>query len=207
VIVAAGRSPKTLKAKGEAEFKNRGVTYCATCDGPLFAGKDVAVVGGGNSALDAAMQLMPIAARIYMIDIADHIIGDPVMLEKVKSSPKVEILSKTEVKEITGDKFVNAVKVVVRKSEERTIPVEGVFIEIGSMPSKDPACSVKLNEKGEMIVNERCETSVPGLFAAGDITSVPEKQIIVAAGQGCVACLSAFRYLSRKKIKEGEENG
>ena len=204
IIIASGRRPRTLNVPGEREYRNRGVTYCATCDGPLFAGKDVAIVGGGNSALDAAMQMLPIAGKIYLIDNADHIIGDPVVLEKVKASPKVEILRKTEVREIFGERFVNGMRVYSKESmEERTIPVEGVFVEIGSLPAWNPECNIKLNEKGEVVVNERCETNVEGVFSAGDVTSVPEKQIIVAAGQGCIACLSAFKYLSKKRFRGG----
>lgn len=202
VISASGRRPRYLNAPGEMEYKNKGVTYCATCDAPLFEGKDVAVVGGGNAALDAALQLIPIANKIYLIDISDRIIGDAVMLEKVKSSPKVEIMLNVEVKEIFGDKFVKGLKLLVGKKEDKTLDVEGVFIEIGSMPVKEPTSQVKTNEHNEIIVNERCETNIPGLFAAGDVTNVPEKQIIVAAGQGCIACLSAFKYISRKKFKE-----
>jgi NADH-dependent peroxiredoxin subunit F len=200
VIIASGRKPRLLNAPGEREYKNRGVSNCATCDGPLFSGKDVAVIGGGNSALDATLQLMSIAKRIYLIDIASRIIGDPVMLQKVGSSDKVELLPQTEVREIFGERFVKGVKVLVGKKEERTIPVEGVFVEIGSMPAWEPGCDVKLSERNEIVVNDRCETSIPGMFAAGDVTTVPEKQIIVAAGQGCVAALSAFRYISRRKL-------
>ncbi|MFH1056014.1 MAG: FAD-dependent oxidoreductase [Candidatus Altiarchaeota archaeon] len=204
VIIATGRKPRLLRAPGEEKFKNKGVTYCATCDGPLFQEKDVAIIGGGNSALDATMQMIPIANKIYLIDIGDHIIGDPVMLEKARKSLNVEILTNTEVREIIGDKFVNGIRVLVGKEQERIIPVEGVFIEIGSLPAREPGCNVKLNERNEIIVNERCETSIPGLFAAGDVTNVPEKQIIVAAGQGCIACLTAFKYPSKKQFKEVE---
>ncbi|MFH0863080.1 MAG: FAD-dependent oxidoreductase [Candidatus Altiarchaeota archaeon] len=206
VIVASGRKPRRLNAPGESEFKNRGVTYCATCDGPLFAGKDVAIIGGGNSALDAAMQMIPLARRIYMIDMADHIIGDTVILEKVRAAPNVQIMSRTKVREIVGSRFVQGIKVSEVGGDARTIPVEGVFIEIGSMPANEPGCDVSFNERGEIKVNERCETNVPGLFAAGDVTNVPEKQIIVAAGQGCIASLSAFRYISRQNNKEVGHN-
>jgi NADH-dependent peroxiredoxin subunit F len=204
VIVATGRKPRILGIPGESEYKNKGVTYCATCDGPLFADKDIAIVGGGNSALDTAVQMLPIAGRIYMVDIDDHIIGDPIMLEKLKSSPKVEFIMRAEAREIVGDRFVTGLKVLIGKREERTLPVGGVFIEIGSLPSREPKCGVKSNDKGEITVNERCETSIQGIFAAGDVTDVPEKQIIVAAGQGCIASLSAFKYLSKRKFKEDE---
>ena len=199
-IVATGRKPRLLGVPGEVAFKNRGVTYCATCDAPLFAGKDVAVIGGGNSAMDATIQLMSIANKIYLININNNLAGDEIMIEKIKKSDKVEILNNTKAKEIVGDKFVNSIKLQVNKSVERILDVQGVFIEIGSMPVKGPGCGVNTNEKDEIIVNERCETDVPGLFAAGDVTDVPEKQIIVAAGQGAIASLSAFKYLSKKRF-------
>ena len=201
VILASGRMPRQLNAKGEEGYKNHGVSYCATCDGPLFQGKDVVVVGGGNSALDAAVQLLNIANRIYLVNNTDHIIGDQLMIETLKSSPKVEIRNKTELREIFGDNFVRGVRLLTDKSKEETLPVEGVFVEIGSLPAKEPACKAKTNEYGEIVVNGRCETDIPGLFAAGDVTSVPEKQIIVACGQGCIASLSAFKYVSRKMFK------
>ncbi|NYT01007.1 MAG: FAD-dependent oxidoreductase [Methanocellales archaeon] len=196
-IVATGRKPRLLGVPGEVAFKNRGVTYCATCDAPLFARKDVAVIGGGNSAMDATIQLMSIANKIYLININNDLEGDEIMIEKIKKSDKVEILNNTNTKEIMGDKFVNNIKLQVNKSVERMLDVQGVFIEIGSMPVKGPGCDVNTNKKDEIIVNKRCETDVPGLFAAGDVTDVPEKQIIVAAGQGAIASLSAFKYISK----------
>ncbi len=197
VIVATGRKPKLLGVPGEVKFKNKGVTYCATCDAPLFAGKDVAVIGGGNSAMDAAIQLMSIANKIYLININEDLTGDRIMIEKIKKSDKVEILNNAKTKEIVGDKFVNSIKLQVNQSVERDLDVQGIFIEVGSMPVKEPGCEVDTNEKDEIIVNRSCETNTPGLFAAGDVTDVPEKQIIVAAGQGAIASLSAFKYLSK----------
>jgi alkyl hydroperoxide reductase subunit F len=202
VILALGGRPRLLKAPGEQEFKNKGITYCATCDGPLFADKNVAVIGGGNSALDAAIQLMEIASKIYVITVNDELRGDAVMLDKVKKSPKVEILANTETKEFIGDDFLRKIKVITNKTTGRIIDVEGAFIEIGWTPALIPVKSepeLKITQWGEIAVNERCETSVPGIYAAGDVTNVPEKQIIVAAGQGCIAALSAFKYLSKKK--------
>ena len=201
VIMATGRKPRMLGIPGETEFKNKGVTYCATCDGPLFSGKDVAVIGGGNSALDAVLQLIPIANKIYLISVDKEFIADSVMMEKAKNSGKVEFFSNTITKEIMGDSFVNRLKIMVNKQEERILDVQGVFIEIGSVPVKSVAeCEhVNINEYNEIIVNDKCETNIPGFFAAGDVTNVPEKQIIVAAGQGCIALLTAFKYLSKKK--------
>lgn len=206
VVLALGGKPRLLNVPGEKEFKNKGVTYCATCDGPLFAGKDVAVIGGGNSALDAAIQLMEIANKVYLITINDDLVGDSVMVEKVKNSKKVEVLKNTETKEFSGKNFLEKIRVVTNKKIERVIEVQGAFMEIGWTPALIPVKSqqqeLKISQYNEIIVNERCETSIPGLFAAGDVTNVPEKQIIVAAGQGCIASLSAFKYLSKKKFSE-----
>jgi alkyl hydroperoxide reductase subunit F len=195
VIVASGKRSRMLNVPGEVEFKNRGVTYCATCDGPLFAGKEVAVIGGGNSALDAALQMIKIASKVYLININPEPGGDPVMQEKVKASPRVEILNGTKTLEIRGEKFVNAIK-VERQGKAREIPVQGVFVEIGLIPNSEIIDFVEKNKTGEIKVNCAAETSVPGVFAAGDVTDVPEKQIIVAAGDGAKASLAAFKYLS-----------
>ncbi|MDD5593632.1 MAG: FAD-dependent oxidoreductase [Candidatus Margulisbacteria bacterium] len=195
LIIASGKRPRTLNVTGEDVYKNHGVTYCATCDAPLFSGKDVAVIGGGNSALDAVLQLIKIAPKIYLINIADQLTGDPVMREKVAGSPKVEILNKTKVVEIYGDKFVKGIK-VEQAGRSRSIPVEGVFVEAGLKPNSEFINFVEKNELDEIIVDCASGTSVPGLFAAGDVTSVPEKQIIIAAGEGAKAALGAFRYLA-----------
>jgi len=205
VLFCLGGEPRPLKATGEEKFKNRGVTYCATCDAPLFAGKDVAVIGGGNSALDACLQLMEIAGKIYLITTNERMMGDPVMMEKVQKSGKVEILTNTQTREFIGDKFLTGLRVSSKEGSERLLNVEGAFIEIGWMPVSVPFkadVELKCNQYGEIVVNDRCETNMAGVFAAGDVTSVPEKQIIVAAGQGCIAALSAFKYLSKKVFKE-----
>jgi alkyl hydroperoxide reductase subunit F len=195
VIIASGKRPRLLNVPGEAEFKNRGVTYCATCDGPLFANKDVAIIGGGNSGLDAALQMVRIASKVYLMDVVEKLTGDPVMQDKVKSSPKLEILLKTKVLEIFGDKFVKGIKVET-EGRQREIKLEGVFVEIGLIPNSEIIDFVEKNKIGEIVVNDAAETSVPGVLAAGDVTTVPEKQIIIAAGDGSKASLSAFKYLS-----------
>jgi len=201
VIVASGRVPRELGVKGEKEFKNRGVTYCATCDAPLFAGKDVAVIGGGNAGLDAVLQLIKIARKIFLLEFSSRITGDAVMLEKIKRSGKVEIYTETRVEEIYGNTFVKGLR--VRKGEQvKEIEVEGVFVEIGSKPASGFVKEVKKNEKGEIIINPQCETSVPGIFAAGDVTNVFGKQIIVACGEGAKAALAAFLYLGKKAWKK-----
>lgn len=195
LIVASGKRPRQLNVPGEAEYKNRGLTYCATCDAPLFAGKAVAVAGGGNSALDAVLQLVKIAPKIYLINLADQLTGDPVMQAKVSGSAKVEIMNRTKVVAIFGDKFVKGIT-VESGGAKRQIAVEGVFVEAGLTPNSEFIDFAAKNELGEIIVDCAGQTSVPGLCAAGDVTTVPEKQIIIAAGEGAKAALAAFRYLA-----------
>ncbi|MEW6075768.1 MAG: FAD-dependent oxidoreductase [Candidatus Omnitrophota bacterium] len=196
VIIASGKRSKELGVPGEKEFKNKGLTYCATCDGPLFAGRQVAVIGGGNSALDATLQLLRIAAHIYVVNNAAHLGGDTVMRQKVESSNRVSVCNNSKVTAVLGDKMVTALKVQGPDKEE-TLAVTGVFVEIGLIPNSDFASGIAKNELGEIKVNCRNETNIPGVFAAGDVTDVPEKQIIIAAGEGAKACLSAFRYLAQ----------
>ena len=197
VIIASGKRSRELGVPGEKEFRNRGLTYCATCDGPLFAGKVVAVIGGGNSALDATLQLMNIAKHIHLINITSHLGGDIIMREKVKESKKVSILNNSTVIEVLGEKMVSGVKVKTEKEEKR-LSVQGVFVEIGLIPNSGFARDLEKSELGEIKVNCHNETNIPSIFAAGDVTDVPEKQIIVAAGEGAKAALSASRYLLQR---------
>jgi alkyl hydroperoxide reductase subunit F len=199
VIIASGKRSKELGVPGEEEFKNKGLTYCATCDGPLFSGKVVAVIGGGNSALDAALQLIKIAKRVYIINITSALGGDAIMRQKLEESKIVDVLNDTEVTAILGDKFVNGIK-IKNEGKEEVLAVQGVFVEIGLIPNSDFVKEIDRNQIGEIKINCRNETSLEGIFAAGDVTDVPEKQIIIAAGEGSKAALSAFRYLARHKF-------
>jgi len=196
VIIASGKRSMELGVPGEEEFKNKGLTYCATCDGPLFSEKDVAVIGGGNSALDAALQLIKIANHVYIINIVKELTGDLIEQDKLKNSKNVTIMNESQVTAVLGDKFVNAIKIKTKDSEKE-IPVQGVFVEIGLIPNSGFAKVLDKNEKQEIKVDSYNHTNIPGIFAAGDVTDVPEKQIIIAAGEGAKATLGAFRYLSR----------
>jgi len=199
VIIASGKRSRELNVKGEKEFKNRGLTYCATCDGPLFKDKVVAVIGGGNSALDAALQLMKIAKHVYIINNTQKLGGDAIMREKVENSSVVSIFNNSFVEEIIGEKMVKAVKINI-DGEQKIVPVEGVFVEIGLIPNSDFAIDVEKNQLKEIKVNSKNETNIAGIFAAGDVTDITEKQIIIAAGEGAKALLSCFRYLSQNKF-------
>ena len=204
VIIASGKKPRELDVTGEKEFRNRGVSYCATCDGPVFDGKDVAVIGGGNSALDAALQLIRIARKVTIVNITDKLAGDQVMLEKVLASEKVTVYNRSKVKTIFGEKFVKGI-VIDHAGEEKIISASGVFVEAGLVPNSDLADGIEKNARGEIIVSCQSDTSIPGVFAAGDVTNVLEKQIIVAAGEGAKAALRAFGYVSQKRWKDDYE--
>ncbi len=199
VIVSGGKVPRHLGVQGEDEFLNKGVTYCAWCDGPIFAGKDIAIIGGGNSALDAALNVAKIVGQIYIVNNTPALTADPIMIEKVRGFHNIRIINNAEVVKVAGAKFVNSIEIKDHeKGTHKTLHVEGVFIEIGSLPATDYLKDfLKLNEQGEVVVDKYNMTSVPGVFAAGDITDVVEKQVIIAAGEGAKAAIQAAQYLSR----------
>lgn len=197
VIIASGKRPRELGVPGEKEFRGRGVAYCATCDGPLFSGKTVAVVGGGNSALDAALQMERIAAKVYLLNLAPALTGDQIMAEKIARLPKIVSLNSAKIVEIFGDQFVRGLK-VERAGKIETLSLDGIFVEIGLTPNSALVDCAAKNELGEIGIDCAARTSCPGLFAAGDVTAVPSKQIIIAAGDGAKAALSAFSYLNTR---------
>lgn len=200
LIIAGGKVPRKLGVSGEDQYLNRGVTYCAWCDGPLFKNKDVAIIGGGNSALDAALNVSKLVNQIYILNITPELTADAVMIEKVTSSPHIRIMNSTEVVAIEGDKVVRSIRIKTDDGLQKDLPVSGVFIEVGSLPATDYLKKVvKLNKNSEIIIDEFNSTSTPGIFAAGDITNVVEKQIITAAGEGAKAAIQASNYLARQK--------
>jgi alkyl hydroperoxide reductase subunit F len=199
VIVATGKRPKELGVPEEKRFVGRGLSYCATCDAPLFANQDVAICGGGNSAVQAAVELAQIASKVYIIS-RNPWRADAVVCEKADQQTNVEKRLGFDVLEVLGEKTVEGLRIRDRTSgREETIKVKGVFVEIGLLPNTEFVKGLlKLNEWGEVVVDCACETGIPGLFAAGDVTNVHEKQIVVAAGEGAKAALSAHEYLLRK---------
>lgn len=197
VIIATGKRSRQLGVPGEKELGGRGIGYCATCDAPLFEGREVAVVGGGNSAAQAVIDLLPIATKISAVNIASSWQADAILLEKFESSEKVVPYMGWEVLKILGEKRVSAIAIRRKESgEEKEIPLEGIFVEIGLIPNSEFAKGVvTLNRYGEVVIDCFCRTNVPGILAAGDVTTVATKQIIVAAGEGAKAALSAYDYL------------
>lgn len=200
VILATGVHPRELNIPGEKEFRNKGVSYCTVCDGPLFKGKTAAIIGGGNSALEAALMLADISSKIFVVNKNPAFTGDEILVDKLKTKSNVEIIYEAMTTEIFGEKFAEGLKYKDKDGQAREILAEGVFVHIGMAPNSQIApAEVAKNAFGEIIVNKNCETNLPGLYAAGDVTDVPFKQIVIAAGQGCVAALSAVQYLNRKR--------
>ena len=197
-IIATGKRPRPLNVSGETEFKNKGVTYCATCDGPIYKGKNVLVVGGGNSALDAAIQLAKICPQVHVVNMTEALTADSIMIETLMAFSNVTVHNDTMVKAIYGETFVTGA-ILKKHGKEEDVKAEGVFVEIGLIPNSNFVSRLQTNEDNEIVVDCNNNTSVPGIFAAGDVTNVAEKQIIIACGEGSKACLAAAGYLVRNK--------
>jgi len=198
VIFAAGKSPRQLNVPGEAELTGRGVTYCSICDGPVFSGQKVVVVGGGNSALEATLDMVKIADHVDLVSLTP-LTGDAVLIDKLGDAKNLSIFTEYQTEKIEGQDLVEGMLIKnLKTGESKRLEVTGVFIEIGLVPNSEPVKDlVKLNRWGEVAINCSCETSILGLYAAGDVTDVPEKQIVVAAGEGAKAVLQAHRHLQR----------
>ncbi|MET0962699.1 MAG: alkyl hydroperoxide reductase subunit F [Noviherbaspirillum sp.] len=201
MILSTGARWKELDVPGEREYKNKGVAYCPHCDGPLFKGKRVAVVGGGNSGVEAAIDLAGIVAEVTLIEYGRELKADAVLQAKLRSLPNVKVFTQARTREITGanGKVNGLVYEDMAAGRDVTLPLEGVFVQIGLLPNTDwlAGSGVERNRFGEIIVDAHGTTSIPGVFAAGDCTTVPYKQIIIAMGEGSKAALSAFDYLIR----------
>ena len=203
VILSTGARWRNVNVPGEAEYKNKGVAYCPHCDGPLFKGKRVSVIGGGNSGVEAAIDLAGVVAHVTLIEFADQLKADAVLVSKLRSLPNVTIHTNAQTTEITGaDGKVNGLKYKDRATGvEHTVPLEGVFVQIGLVPNTEwLKGTVELSKFGEIIVDSHGRTNMPGVFAAGDCTTVPFKQIVIAAGDGSKAALSAFDHLIRMPV-------
>jgi alkyl hydroperoxide reductase subunit F len=195
LIFAQGNRPKKLGVANEEQFLGRGLSICSTCDGPLYKGKRVAVVGGGNSAIQTAVEMSDISSSVSLI-VRSSIRADPIYMKMLESKKNITVYLNTQITALHGDKFLSAITMKNADGEEKKIGLDGVFIEIGWLPNTDILDGfVALNEKKEIIVDSNCHTSVAGAFAAGDVTSVKSKQIIIASGDGAKAALEAHEYL------------
>lgn len=200
VIISTGARWRNVNVPGEQEFRNKGVAYCPHCDGPLYKGKRVAVIGGGNSGVEAAIDLAGLVQHVTLVEFDTKLRADEVLQRKLRSLPNVTVLTNAQTTEITGDQKVNGLVYKDRASgETHRVELEGVFVQIGLVPNTEwLKGTVELSKFGEIVVGPRGETSVPGVFAAGDCTTVPFKQIIIAAGDGAKAALGAFDHLIRQ---------
>ena len=200
VIVTTGVHPRELNVPGEKELRNKGVSYCSVCDLPLFNGKVVAIIGGGNSALEAGIMGADIASKVYMINKNPAFKGDQILMDNLMKSKNVEVIYNAKTTEISGEGFVSGLKYKNQDGQEQELKVEGVFIHIGMLPNSNlVSAEVEKTSFGEIVVSKNCETNISGLFAAGDVTDVPFKQIVISAGQGTCALLQAVNYLNRLK--------
>jgi len=206
VIIASGIHPRPLGIPGEEKLRGRGVTYCTVCDGPLYRRKTTATIGAGNSGLESALMMAELAEKVYLVSMYENTPetnggfprGENVLIDKVKNHPKIEIVYNSKTEAIEGENFVTGLTISDNKTgEKRTLPVQGIMVHIGMVPNSKFA-DVAKNPPGEIIINMKCETSVPGIFAAGDVTDIPYKQITIASGQGALAALSAIDYLNKK---------
>ncbi|HDR4519718.1 alkyl hydroperoxide reductase subunit F [Bacillus cereus group sp. Sample44] len=198
VIVSTGARWRNVGVPGEAEFKNKGVAYCPHCDGPLFTGKDVAVIGGGNSGIEAAIDLAGIVKHVTVLEFMPELKADAVLQERLNSLPNVTVLKNVQTKEITGTDKVNGISYIDRETEEvHHVELQGVFVQIGLVPNTDWLGETVERVRGEIVTDKHGATNVPGVFAAGDCTNNPYKQIIISMGSGANAALGAFDYLIR----------
>ena len=200
VVLATGARWRQVGVPGEAEYRNKGVAYCPHCDGPLFKGRRVAVIGGGNSGVEAAIDLAGLVAHVTLLEFSEQLRADAVLVTRLRSLPNVSIVTQAQTTEIAGDgQKVNSLRYTDRATgQSHLVPLEGVFVQIGLVPNTEwLQGTVDLARGGEIAIDARCATSVPGVFAAGDATTVPFKQIVIAAGEGAKAALSAFDHLMR----------
>jgi alkyl hydroperoxide reductase subunit F len=207
VIIATGARWREINVPGEREYRNHGVAYCPHCDGPLFKGKRVAVIGGGNSGVEAAIDLAGIVKEVTLIEFGAELRADAVLQRKLYSLKNVTVIKSAQTTEIHGDgKIVNGLSYKDRNSGElKRVDLEGVFVQIGLVPNAEwLKGTMDLSAHGEIEVDAKGQTSVPGVFAAGDVTTVPFKQIVIAVGEGAKASLAAFDYLMRQPVEEEE---
>lgn len=199
LILAQGNRPKNLGVAGEERFLGRGLSICSTCDGPLYRGKKVAVVGGGNSALQTAVEMSGIATSVSLI-VRSSIRADEAYITMIRSKPGITVHMPARITALQGDQFLTGITIRDDNGTEQTISIDRLFVEIGWQPNTGMLKDlVTLNERGEVAIDLNCHTNVPGIFAAGDVTSVKNKQIIIAAGEGAKAALEAHEYVMRNK--------
>lgn len=207
VIIATGIHPRRLNVPGENELDRKGITYCTVCDGPLFKNKTTVTVGSGNSALESVLMMATFAKHVYLLskfaDTPENNGGFPkgeaILIEKAKATPNIEIIYEANTTSVMGNGKVEGIKYKDNKGQEQTLAVEGIMVHVGTIPNSQFVEKVKKNKMGEIMVDEKCRTSMRGVFAAGDVTDVAYKQIGIAAGQGIIAALATIEYINMWK--------
>lgn len=205
VIIATGIHPRHLNVPGEKDFYQKGVTYCTVCDGPLFKNKITATIGSGNAALESAMMMAGIASKVYLISKYPNTPetnggfpkGENILIDKIKQIENVEIIYEAQTTEIVGEKMVTGLKYKTTDQKEKKLDVQGIMIHAGQIPNSQFAEKLEKTKTSEIMVDNKCRTNVPGIFAAGDVANLPYKQIAIATGQGVVAALAAIEYINR----------
>ncbi len=198
LLLATGSSPRKLQVPGEAEYSNRGVAYCAICDAPLFKGKDVIIAGGGNSAVEAAIDVAKFARHVTLVH-RSQLRADQILIDAMMSQANITVYLQTQILEIVGDQKMTGIRVSDKvKNKERIIEADGIFIEIGNLPANNLVKDIaEVNDRGEVIVDDKNMTTLPGLFAAGDVTQIAYKQIVIAVADGAKAALAANEYINQ----------
>lgn len=202
VLISTGSNPRHLEVPGEDTYSGKGVAYCAICDAPLFKGKDVIIAGGGNSAVDSALDLAKVARSVTLVH-RSQFRADKILVDKLDKDPKIKVYLETQILEIFGEDVMKGIRVKNKLTgEELELHADGIFIEIGHLPNLGPFKDIlALNDKGEILVDEKNRTSISGVYAAGDVTNIPYKQIIIAASDGAKAALAANEYLNQMENK------
>lgn len=199
IVIATGKSPRKLGVPGEEKLLGKGLNYCATCDAPFYKDKVVAIIGGGNSGLEASLFLSKYAKKVYLLELGGKLLGETYLKDKVQADKKIQVIFNAKTKEILGNKMLNGLK-YKQAGKEKTLAVQGIFVEIGLITKTD-FIDCKKNKRGEIMIfrstknNDENLTSIPGIFAAGDVTDTPDKQIVIAAGEGAKALLAAVDYI------------
>ncbi|OUR64476.1 alkyl hydroperoxide reductase subunit F, partial [Bermanella sp. 47_1433_sub80_T6] len=205
VLLATGARWREMNVPGEQEYRNKGVAYCPHCDGPLFKGKPVAVIGGGNSGIEAAIDLAGLVASVTVLEFADTLRADQVLIDKANSLDNIEIITMAQTTKVIGDgERVTSLEYKDRNTgDTKQLTLAGIFVQIGLVPNTEwlKGSGIELSGRGEIEVSPKGETNMSGVFAAGDVTTVPFKQIIIAMGEGAKASLGAFDYLIRTPVK------
>lgn len=197
-IIATGGSRRRLNVPGEEKLRNKGVAYCAVCDGPLYQGEEVAIIGGGYAGTEAAVYMSDIAEKVYVLNRSESLSGEKITIDEVNSTENIEVIENAETKEIYGENLVEGLKYEKNNSVQE-LEVTGVFVEIGTVPNSDISDLVETNDSGYIKVDQDFEANEKGLYAVGDVNNIGAQQLVISAGQGCQAALNASEYVKGKK--------